>query len=102
MAFSGETVIHQSERTRVTRRVSSGFGGEPGSGGVVRKEPIGRDADGRLRHEIAILGRLAEVEGFPRLVEGVQPPGALELVDDHAAALAEANLPLPPGEVVRL
>jgi hypothetical protein len=39
-------VVHESGRTRVTRLFLPGRT-------VIRKEPVGADAPGRLRHEIA-------------------------------------------------
>ena len=44
-------IVHESERTRVTRLFLSGRT-------VIRKEPLGPDAQGRLQHEVAMLQRL--------------------------------------------
>src|SRR4051794_28394032 len=55
-------VVHESERTRVTRVSCAG-------GTVVRKEPLGPDAEHRLRHEVAILEWLRGVEGVVQLAE---------------------------------
>ena len=47
-------VVHESERTRVTRLFLA-------ERAVIRKEPLGPDAERRLRHEAAILDRLRTV-----------------------------------------
>jgi hypothetical protein len=44
-------IVHESERTRVTRLFFPG-------GTVIRKEPLGPGAERRLRHERAILERV--------------------------------------------
>jgi hypothetical protein len=44
-------IVHSSERTRVTRLFVPGRT-------VIRKEPLGPDADRRVRHEAAMLERL--------------------------------------------
>ena len=49
-------VVHESTRTRVTRLFLPG-------GTVIRKEPLGPNADRRLRHEAAVLERLRGVKG---------------------------------------
>jgi hypothetical protein len=59
-------IVHQSERTRVTRLF---FAGRT----VIRKEPLGPDAQRRLRHELVMLERLRGVEGVVQL--GEAPPG---------------------------
>jgi hypothetical protein len=46
--------VHESGRTRVTRLFLPGRT-------VIRKEPVGADAPGRLRHEVAMLRRLRDV-----------------------------------------
>ena len=47
-------VVHESERTRVTRLFLSGRA-------VIRKEPLGQDAERRTRHETSMLERLQGV-----------------------------------------
>ena len=44
-------IVHESERTRVTRHFLSGRT-------VIRKELLGPDAQGRLQHEVAMLQRV--------------------------------------------
>ena len=49
-------IVHESERTRVTRLFISGRT-------VIRKEPLGPDGQRRLQHELAFLERLRGVDG---------------------------------------
>ena len=53
-------VVDFSERTRVTRLFLAGRT-------VIRKEPLGPDAERRVRHEVAMLARLHGVAGGVRL-----------------------------------
>ena len=48
---------------------------------MIAKEPRGPGAAQRLRHEQAILERLAGVEGVPQLLREPLRPGALILED---------------------
>ncbi|HKS98443.1 MAG TPA: hypothetical protein VJT31_02845, partial [Rugosimonospora sp.] len=59
---SGLEELYDSERTRVVRVRPEGS-----SSTVVYKQPLGPRAAERLRHERAILERLAGVAGVPRL-----------------------------------
>src|ERR671915_720283 len=63
-------VLHESERTRVTRLFLPGRT-------VVLKEPLGPDADRRLRHEPAILERLRGVTGVAQVLEAPRYPGSI-------------------------
>ena len=49
-------IVHSSERTRITRLFLPGRT-------AIRKEPLGPDADRRVRHEVAMLARLRGVAG---------------------------------------
>ena len=49
-------LLYETDHTRVTRLALAGRT-------VIRKEPLGPDADARLRHEVAILERLRGVAG---------------------------------------
>ena len=49
-------LVHHTDRTRVTRLF---FPGRT----VIRKEPLGPDAERRLRHETSMLERLRGVRG---------------------------------------
>jgi diguanylate cyclase (GGDEF)-like protein len=87
-------VLHESGRTRVTRLF---FAGRT----VIRKEPLGPDADRRLRHELAILERLRAVAGVARLLDAPRYPGSVMLAD---GGVSLAGLPKPPAadDLVRL
>ena len=75
----GAEVLHESERTRVTRLLLPG-------GTVIRKEPLGPDAQRRLRHELAVLERLCGVGGVVQLADVPPFPGSIVLVDIGGAA----------------
>jgi hypothetical protein len=78
-----DELLYASERTRVTRiRFRDG-----GDGAVIRKEPLGPGAAQRLRHELAMLRRLAGVDGIPQLAADPDP-AALTLVDQAGMSLA--------------
>jgi signal transduction histidine kinase len=79
--------VHESERTRVTRLFLPGRT-------VLRKEPLGPDAQRRLRHERAILERLRGVAGVAQLVAAPQYAGWIVLADAGDTSLAEAAKPL--------
>ena len=87
--------MHESERTRVTRVTGAG-------GTVVRKEPLGPDAEHRLRHEVAMLERLRGVEGVAQLAEAPRYPGSIELVDVGGESLAALAKPLPVEDLLGL
>ncbi|MBV8430171.1 MAG: hypothetical protein JO244_03350, partial [Solirubrobacterales bacterium] len=88
-------VVHSSARTRVTRLFLPG-------GPVVCKDPLGPDADRRVRHERAVLERLRGVEGVAQLAQGPGGAGSIVLADAGGATLAGAAKPLPPGELAGL
>ncbi|TCJ38090.1 diguanylate cyclase domain-containing protein [Parafrankia sp. BMG5.11] len=89
-------LLHETERTRVTRLVFP-------TGAVIRKEPLGSDARGRLRHEVEILNLLSGVEGVVQLADGAPPsPGSILLADVGGVALATRATPLDPCELVEL
>ena len=78
--FVRAEVLHSSERTRITRLFLPGRT-------VIRKQPLGPDADRRARHEAAMLERLVGVAGAaPRY------PGSVVLEDAGEAGMAK---PLP-------
>ena len=80
-------VVHESERARVTRLVVAG-------GRVIRKEPLGPDADRRWRHEVAILERLRGVDGVAQLLDAPRCPGSIVMEDAGGTSLAELAKPL--------
>ncbi|MEN3359041.1 MAG: hypothetical protein V7637_3023 [Mycobacteriales bacterium] len=100
-----EELLYASERTRVTRiRLRAGTGNGTGAGTVIRKEPVGPGAAQRLRHELAMLERLAGVDGVPGLAPDTHHAGAITLVDGAGVSLAAAIAvePLKPAELVSL
>ncbi|WP_432855640.1 AAA family ATPase [Amycolatopsis sp. CA-161197] len=84
-------VLHESDRTRVSRLFLAGRT-------VIRKEPLGPDAERRLRHERAMLERLRDVAGVAQL-EAPRYPGSIVLVDVAGTGLAGLAKPLP-GDVL--
>jgi serine/threonine protein kinase len=89
-----DRLLYESEHTRVHRLTLP-----DGSGSVVAKEPLGAGARERLRHETAILERLAGVTGVPRLTTALSMPGAL-VVEDCGGA--RPKLPLEVPELLTL
>ena len=88
-------IVHQSGRTRVTRLFLP-------ERTVIRKQPLGPDADRRLRHEAAMLERLRGVEGVAQLAEAPRYPGSVMLADAGGASLAGLAKPLAAGELTGL
>ncbi|MER7283804.1 AAA family ATPase [Dactylosporangium sp. NPDC000244] len=88
-------VVRESEHTRVTRLCVDGHT-------AVRKEPMGPDAQRRVRHELAMLERLRGVEGVAQLVEAPRRPGSIVLADAGEASLAGLPKPLAVGDLVGL
>ncbi|MBL7502747.1 diguanylate cyclase [Frankia sp. CNm7] len=89
-------LLHESERTRVTRLVSA-------TGSVIRKEPLGPGARQRLRHEVEILERLSGVEGVVHLAAGqLRCPGSILLNDVGGTVLSERASPLDPAKLLDL
>jgi serine/threonine protein kinase len=76
----GPETVYRSERTGVFRVPL------PGGGTAIRKETRGRDAVARVRHEAAVLERLAGVPGVPGLIER-DPAGTSMLLTDSAGAV---------------
>jgi AAA ATPase domain/Protein kinase domain len=88
-------IVHQSERTRVTRlRLPAGT--------VIRKEPLGSDGERRVRHEVAMLERLRGVAGVVQLVPAPRYPGSIVLADAGRTSLAELGKPLAVDELTGL
>jgi signal transduction histidine kinase len=85
--------VHSSERTRVTRLFLPGRT-------VIRKEPVGPDADRRARHEVAMLERLRGVAGVAQLAQAARYPGSVVLEDAGEASLADLAKPLPADDLV--
>ena len=85
-------VLADHERTHVCRVR------QPGSGGTaIRKRAIGSHAEGRIRHERAILRRLSGLAGVPHLIGGDDDP--FELLTDDAGGTSLAGTVLPAREL---
>src|SRR5882757_4297326 len=91
----GVEVLHETERTRVTRLFLPG-------GTVIRKEPLGADAPRRLRHELGILGRVRGVSGVAQLLDAPKYPDSVVLADVGGVSLAAVPTPLSGAELVGL
>src|ERR1700759_4158422 len=88
-------IVHESDRTHVTRLFLPGRT-------VIRKEPLGPDAERRVRHEAAMLERLGGVNGLAQLAEDARSPGSVVLADAGGASLAGMTRPLPAGDLTGL
>jgi predicted ATPase/signal transduction histidine kinase len=88
-------IVHESGRTRITRLVVPG-------GTAIRKEPLGPDAERRVRHEVGVLERLLGVEGLTQLARAWRYPGSVVLADAGRASLAGAAKPLAADKLARL
>src|SRR3954465_11185972 len=73
-------------RTRVTRLF---FGNRT----VIRKEPLGSDAEARLAHEAAILERLRGVDGVAQLLATSRSPGSIVFEDAGGESVADLATP---------
>jgi signal transduction histidine kinase len=87
--------VHESERTRVVRLFLPGYT-------VISKEPLGPDAERRLRHEVAMLERLHGVAGVAQLVEAPRYPGSITVADVDGTSLAELAKPLAVDDLIEL
>ncbi|HET9518367.1 MAG TPA: AAA family ATPase, partial [Actinoplanes sp.] len=91
-----DDIVHEDPRTRVTRAVVAGQS-------VIRKEPVGPDADRRLQHELAMLQRLRGVPGVARLADDVpERPGSVLLIDEGTVSLATVPTPLHIEQLIDL
>lgn len=88
-------LLHESEHTRISRVMFR-------DGTAIRKEPLGPDARTRLRHERAILKRLAGAYGVIQLAPRPTEPGALLLVDIGGTPLTGKTTPLAVAELLPL
>ena len=88
-------VVHESGRTRITRLFLPGRT-------VIRKEPLGPDAERRVRHEVAMLERLRDVAGVAQLAAAPRYPGSVVLEDAGGASLAGVTKPLPAVDLAGL
>jgi hypothetical protein len=90
--FLRADIVHSSERARITRLFLPGRT-------VIRKEPLGPDADRRVPHEVAMLDRLPGVAGVTQLAQAPRYPGSVVLQDAGGASLAGLTRPLPAVEL---
>ena len=88
-------VVLESERTRVTRLFGS-------RRTVIRKEPLGPDAQRRLRYELAVLERLRGVVGVAQVLDEPRYPGSITLADAGDASLAVVVKPLEVDQLIGL
>src|ERR1700744_1346549 len=93
--FLRAEVVHSSDRTRIIRLFLPGRT-------VIRKEPLGPDAEFRVRHEVAVLERLRGVGWVAQLAEDAGYPGSVVLEDAGAASLAGVAGPLAAGDLIGL
>src|SRR6201996_6685923 len=92
---AGAEIVHEGGRTRITRLFLPGRT-------VIRKEPLGPDAERRVRHEVAMLERLPGVAGVAQLAAAPRHPGSVMLEDAGAASLAGMTKPLSADKVIHL
>ncbi|MGO9350752.1 MAG: AAA family ATPase [Mycobacterium sp.] len=71
-------------------------------GTVIRKEPLGPDAQGRLRHEVAMLERLRGVAGVAQLLDAPRYPESIVMADVGGTSLAGRAKPLAVDELIGL
>ena len=91
----GAEVLHESVRTRVSRLFLAGRT-------VIRKEPLGPDAQRRLRHELAVLERLRGVAGVAQVLDEPRYPGSIIVEDVGGPSLAMLAKPLAKDELITL
>ncbi|HEX5922764.1 MAG TPA: AAA family ATPase [Baekduia sp.] len=95
MTAAAAAVVHAGDRTRVTRLTLD-------ERTVIRKEPLGTDAQRRLRHEVVMLERLRGAEGVAQLVDAPQYPDSIVLEDAGRTSLAERTKPLAGDDLIQL
>src|SRR6202022_218746 len=78
--------VHESRRTRITRLFFPELK-------LICKEPLGPDAQRRLRHEVSMLERLRGVDGVAHLVHAAPDPRSIVLEDAGASSLGGAAPP---------
>ncbi len=88
-------IVHESERARVTRLSLS-------VGTVIRKEPLGPEAQGRLQHEVAMLQRVRGLPGVAQLLDEPRYTGSMVLADAGGKSLAGLSKPLSVEDLIAL
>jgi signal transduction histidine kinase len=86
-------ILHESEHTRVTRLF---FPGRT----VIRKDPLGSDAQRRLQHEVAMLERVRGVVGLAQLLDAPWYPASIVLEDVGGTSLAGLAKPLAVEDLI--
>src|SRR3954465_15867631 len=87
--------VRETARTRITRLVFA-------DRIVIRKQPLGPDADRRLRRETALLERGRGVDGVAQLVNRPRYPDSVVLADAGTTRLADRATPLAVDELLGL
>src|SRR6201991_3588783 len=88
-------VLIASEHTRVTRVFLA-------DRTVIRKEPLGADAQKRLQHELAMLERLRGATGIAQLADAPAYPGSIVLADVGGASAVKLPKPLGVDDLIGL
>jgi serine/threonine protein kinase len=88
-------VVHASRRTRITRLFFP-------ERTLICKEPLGPDAQRRLRREVEMLQRLRGVDGVAHLVPAPPDAGSIVLEDAGASSLRESAKLLASDELIEL
>jgi hypothetical protein len=86
-------ILHESERTRVTRLFFPGCT-------VIRKEPLGPDTQQRLQHEVAMLERVRGVVGVAQLLDAPRYPGSIVVEDVGGTSLVGQAKPLAVDDLI--
>jgi AAA ATPase domain/Protein kinase domain len=86
-------ILHESERTCVTRLFLPGRT-------VIRKEPLGADAQRRLPHEVAMLERVRGVVGVVQLLDVPRYPGSIVVEDVGGTSLGGLAKPLAVNDLI--
>ncbi|XVV15006.1 AAA family ATPase [Actinoplanes sp. CA-131856] len=88
-------IVHESTRTRLTRLSRAGRT-------LIVKEPLGPDAESRLRHETAVLQRLRGAAGLAQLADEPPYEGSIVLADAGPRTLAEMPKPVAAPDLAGL
>jgi hypothetical protein len=88
-------VLHESDRTRITRLYLP-------DRTVIRKQPLGSDAQLRRRHELAMLERLRGAAGVAQLADAPRYEDSIVLADVAGTPLVHAPKPMPAHDVIAL
>lgn len=95
MAPVRRQVLHESKQTRVSRLLLP-------DASMILKEPLGPDAEQRLRKEIKIRERLSGLSGVSQMAQAQPYAGSIMLHDVHGVCMANLAMPLEVEELTRL